>query len=81
VVLDEDDCMVEVARYFLAFAERESCGKRTMCRLGTRQMLAMLEDFTCGRGQMGDLDTLKELAEDVKVGSFVAWARLHPIPY
>jgi len=80
VVMDEDDCMVEVARYFLEFTQRESCGKCTMCRLGTRQMLAVLEDFTCGRGQMGDLDTLKELAEDVKVGSLCGLGKTSPNP-
>ncbi len=50
VVLDEDDCMVEVARYFLEFTQRESCGKCTMCRLGTKQMLEMLEDYHQGTG-------------------------------
>ncbi len=80
VVLDEDDCMVEVARYFLEFTQRESCGKCTMCRLGTRQMLAMLEDFTCGRGEMRDLDTLIELAEDVRAGSLCALGRTSPNP-
>jgi NADH-quinone oxidoreductase subunit F len=80
VVLDEDDCMVEVARYFLEFTQRESCGKCTMCRLGTRQMLAMLEDFTCGRGQMQDLDTLVELAEDVRMGSLCGLGKTSPNP-
>lgn len=74
VVLDEDDCMAEVARYFLEFTQRESCGKCTMCRLGTKQMLEMLEDITRGRGRMDDLDTLYTLAEDVKSGFFVVWA-------
>jgi NADH-quinone oxidoreductase subunit F len=80
VVMDEDDCMVEVARYFLEFTQRESCGKCTMCRLGTRQMLAMLEDFTCGRGQMEDLSTLQELAEDVKAGSLCGLGKTAPNP-
>lgn len=80
VVMDEDDCMVEVARYFLEFTQRESCGKCTMCRLGTRQMLAMLEEFTCGRGRIEDLDTLIELAEDVKVGSLCGLGKTAPNP-
>jgi len=80
VVMDEDDCMVEVARYFLEFTQRESCGKCTMCRLGTRQMLAMLEEFTCGRGRMEDLDTLRELAEDVKAGSLCGLGKTSPNP-
>ena len=69
VVLDEDDCMVEVARYFLEFTQRESCGKCTLCRLGTKQMLAILDDITKGRGKAEDLDTLYHLAEDVRAGS------------
>jgi NADH-quinone oxidoreductase subunit F len=62
VVLDEDDCMVEIARYFLEFTQRESCGKCTFCRLGTRQMLDILTDITKGRGTLDDLEALKELA-------------------
>ncbi|MDD5703923.1 MAG: NADH-ubiquinone oxidoreductase-F iron-sulfur binding region domain-containing protein, partial [Dehalococcoidales bacterium] len=69
IVLDEDDCMVELARYFLEFTQRESCGKCTFCRLGTRQMLEMLTDFTRGHGSIEDLQTLEELALDVKAGS------------
>ena len=53
VVLDEDDCMVEVARYFLEFTQRESCGKCTMCRIGTKQMLEILEDISKGQRQAG----------------------------
>ena len=80
VVLDEDDCMTEVARYFLEFTQRESCGKCTMCRLGTKQMLEMLEDITRGRERMEDLDTLYTLAEDVKAGSLCGLGRTAPNP-
>ena len=80
VVMDEDDCMVEVARYFLEFTQRESCGKCTMCRLGTRQMLETLEQITKGRGQMEDLDTLAELAEDMKAGSLCGLGKTAPNP-
>jgi NADH-quinone oxidoreductase subunit F len=80
VVLDEDDCMVEVARYFLDFTQKESCGKCTLCRLGTKQMLDILEDITKGKGKMGDLKTLEELAEDIKQGSLCGLGRTAPNP-
>jgi NADH-quinone oxidoreductase subunit F len=80
VVLDEDDCMVEVARYFLDFTQKESCGKCTLCRLGTKQMLDILEDVTKGRGKMEDLETLEELAEDIKQGSLCGLGKTAPNP-
>ncbi len=80
VVLDEDDCMVEVARYFLDFTQKESCGKCTLCRLGTKQMLDILEDITKGRGKMEDLEILEELAEDIKMGSLCGLGRTAPNP-
>jgi NADH-quinone oxidoreductase subunit F len=80
VVLDEDDCMVEVARYFLEFTQRESCGKCTFCRLGTKQMLEILNDFTLGQGKMEDIDMLNQLAEDVKAGSLCGLGTTAPNP-
>ena len=80
VVLDEDDCMVEVARYFLDFTQKESCGKCTLCRLGTKQMLDLLEEMTKGRGKMEDLQTLEELAQDIKQGSLCGLGRTAPNP-
>jgi NADH-quinone oxidoreductase subunit F len=80
VVMDEDDCMVEVSRYFLEFTQRESCGKCTMCRLGTKQMLELLTDITFGRGRVEDLATLEELAEDVKAGSLCGLGKTAPNP-
>jgi NADH-quinone oxidoreductase subunit F len=80
IVLDEDDCMVEIARYFLEFTQRESCGKCTFCRLGTKQMLETLGEFTKGKGKLKDLDTLTELAEDVKAGSLCGLGRTAPNP-
>jgi NADH-quinone oxidoreductase subunit F len=80
VVLDEDDCMVEVARYFLDFTQKESCGKCTLCRLGTKQMLDILEDITKGHGKMEDIETLEELAEDIKIGSLCGLGRTAPNP-
>ncbi|MBI4284462.1 MAG: NADH-quinone oxidoreductase subunit NuoF [Chloroflexi bacterium] len=80
VVLDEDDCMVEIARYFLQFTQRESCGKCTFCRLGTRQMLAILDDITKGKGKPEDIAVLAELAEDVKAGSLCGLGKTAPNP-
>lgn len=80
VVLDEDDCMVEVARYFLEFTQRESCGNCTMCRLGTKQMLEILEDITKGRGKEEDIETLSRLAEDVQMGSLCGLGKTAPNP-
>jgi len=80
VVLDEDDCMVEVARYFLEFTQRESCGRCTFCRLGTKQMLDILNDVTSGRGRPEDIDLLEQLAEDVRDGSLCELGRTAPNP-
>jgi NADH-quinone oxidoreductase subunit F len=80
IVLDEDDCMVEIARYFLEFTQRESCGKCTFCRLGTKQMLEVLGDITKGRGRLKELGIIAELAEDVKAGSLCGLGRTAPNP-
>lgn len=80
VVLDEEDCMVEIARFFLEFTQHESCGKCTFCRLGTKHMLDILTEITRGRGKMEDLDTLWELAEDIKAGSLCALGKTAPNP-
>ncbi|MBI2831709.1 MAG: SLBB domain-containing protein [Chloroflexi bacterium] len=80
VVLDEDDCMVEIARYFVEFTQRESCGKCTYCRLGTKQMLEILTDITKGRGKLEDIDMLQHLAEGVKAGSLCGLGKTAPNP-
>lgn len=80
VVLDEDDCMVEISRYFLEFTQRESCGKCTPCRLGTRQMLEILGDITKGGGKMEDLVVLEGLARDVKESSLCGLGGTAPNP-
>ena len=80
VILDEDNCMVEAARYLLDFTQRESCGKCTMCRLGTKQMLNILEDITNGEGRLEDLGLLMELAQDVRDGSLCGLGRTAPNP-
>jgi len=72
VVMDDSACMVDVARYFLNFLHDESCGKCVPCRLGVDRMLEILTDFTEGRGTMEQLDTLKDLAWTVSVGSLCA---------
>lgn len=80
IVLDEDDCMVEIARYFLEFTQRESCGKCTFCRLGTKQMLEVLGEFTKGKGKIEDLALLSQLAEDIKAGSLCGLGKTAPNP-
>lgn len=80
VVLDEDDCMVRIARYFLRFTQQESCGKCTFCRLGTKHMLDILTAITKGEGKLSDLETLRELAEDVQAGSLCNLGRTAPNP-
>jgi len=80
VVMDEGTCMVDVARYFLTFTQAESCGKCIMCRLGTKQMLDILEDITNGRGKDGDIELLLELGQAVKDGSLCALGGTAPNP-
>jgi len=80
VVLDEDTCVVDIARYFLSFTQRESCGKCPPCRLGTKQMLAILEDFCAGKGTPEELDLLVELAEAVKLGALCGLGQTAPNP-
>jgi len=80
VILDEDDCMVEIARYFLEFTQRESCGLCTFCRLGTKQMLEALDEITQGKGEIEDIDMLIELAEDIRSGSLCGLGKTAPNP-
>ncbi|NLI70747.1 MAG: NADH-quinone oxidoreductase subunit F [Firmicutes bacterium] len=80
VVLDEDDCMVSIARYFLQFTQEESCGKCTFCRLGTKHMLDILTDICEGRGDKESLQVLQDLSEDVKAGSLCNLGATAPNP-
>jgi NADH-quinone oxidoreductase subunit F len=80
VVMDEDTCMVNIARYFLDFTQQESCGKCTFCRIGTRHMLEILERITTGEGTDEDLDRLDELSEDIKNGSLCNLGKTAPNP-
>lgn len=80
VVMDEDTCMVDVARYFVDFAHKESCGECAPCRLGTRQMLEILEDIVAGKGTMEDLDLLEDLGKGIMKGSLCGLGQTAPNP-
>ncbi|HPC95362.1 MAG TPA: NAD(P)H-dependent oxidoreductase subunit E [Sedimentisphaerales bacterium] len=80
VVLDETDCMVDIARYFLQFTQNQSCGKCTFCRIGTRRMLDILDRLCAGEGRVDDLDELQHLAEMVKKGSLCGLGKTAPNP-
>ncbi len=80
VVMDEDTCMVDVARYFLDFTQRESCGQCIPCRLGTKQMFDILDDITKGKGRLEDIDTLLELSESIKIASICGLGKTAPNP-
>jgi len=80
VVMDDRACMVEVARYFLDFTQKESCGKCTFCRIGTRHLLDILERVTKGEGREGDLDILESLSEEIKEGSLCGLGKTAPNP-
>jgi len=80
VVMDEDTCTVNVARYFLDFTQRESCGKCTFCRIGTYHLLNILDRITKGEGREGDLEQLENLSEDIKNGSLCGLGKTAPNP-
>jgi NADH-quinone oxidoreductase subunit F len=80
VVLDEDDCMVDIARYFLRFTQDQSCGKCTFCRVGTRRMLDVLDRLCQGQGRQGDLEHLEQLSRDVCAGSLCGLGKTAPNP-
>ena len=80
VVLDEDDCMVEIARYFLEFTQDQSCGKCTFCRVGTRRMLEVLTRLCDGGGREGDVELLDELARQIQRGSLCGLGKTAPNP-
>ena len=72
IVMDEDNCMVDVAKFYMEFICDESCGKCTPCRIGTRRMLEILTKITEGKGTLEDLDKLEEIADLIKTGSLCA---------
>jgi len=80
VVMDEDTCMVDVAKYFLSFTQAESCGKCPPCRLGTYQMLQILERITNGEGQPGDIDRLIKYGKLTQSGSLCGLGQSAPNP-
>jgi NADH-quinone oxidoreductase subunit F len=80
VVMDETTCMVDVARFFLDFTQRESCGKCTFCRVGTKRMLEVLTRITEGRGRPGDVELLERLANLVKRNSLCGLGQSAPNP-
>jgi len=80
VIMDDTNCMVEVARYFLDFTQKESCGKCTFCRIGTRQLLEILHRITIGEGTANDLNILEELCEVIIKGSLCGLGKTAPNP-
>ena len=80
IEIDEDTCMVDIAKYFLEFTVDESCGKCTPCRVGTKRLLEMLEKITSGKGTMEDLDKLEELCYYIKANSACGLGQTAPNP-
>jgi ferredoxin len=80
VVMDEDTCMVDAARYFLDFIQKESCGQCSLCRLGSLQMLEILNAITEGKGKIEDIDLLIELGKAIKIGSLCGLGQTAPNP-
>ena len=80
IVLDEDDCMVDIAKFFITFSQDESCGKCTPCREGTTRMLEILDRITSGKGTLEDLEKLERLARLVKKSSLCGLGRAAPNP-
>ncbi|MCL1896689.1 MAG: NADH-quinone oxidoreductase subunit NuoF [Clostridiales bacterium] len=80
IIMDEDTCMVDIARYFLDFTVDESCGKCSPCRIGTRRLLEMLDKITTGRGTLKDLDKMEELCYHLKENSLCALGQTAPNP-
>jgi NADP-reducing hydrogenase subunit HndC len=80
IVMDDQTCMVDVARFFLDFVQNESCGKCPPCRIGTRHMLDILRRICAGEGREGDIDQLQELAEEIRAGSLCGLGQTAPNP-
>ena len=80
IVMDEDNCMVDVAKFFLDFTVDESCGKCPPCRIGTKRMLEILKRITSGEGEEGDIERLIELGENIKAGALCGLGKTAPNP-
>ncbi|MEI6131204.1 MAG: NADH-quinone oxidoreductase subunit NuoF [Bacillota bacterium] len=80
IVMDEDNCMVDIARFFLEFTVEESCGKCPPCRIGTKRMHEILEKIASGEGEMSDIDKLEELAKGIQASSLCGLGQTAPNP-
>lgn len=80
VVIDEDNCMVDMAQYFLQFTQMESCGKCVPCRIGTKRLLEILSRITRGKGKEGDIELLEKLSTDIKAASLCGLGQTAPNP-
>ena len=80
IIMDEDTCMVDVARYFLNFTQEESCGKCVPCRVGTKQLVGILNRITEGKGEEGDLKRMEDLSKTIKAGSLCGLGQTAPNP-
>ncbi|MFR8975921.1 MAG: NADH-ubiquinone oxidoreductase-F iron-sulfur binding region domain-containing protein, partial [Eubacteriales bacterium] len=80
IVMDEDTCMVDIAKFFLEFTVDESCGKCTPCRVGTKRMLEILDKITKGKGTLEDIDKLEELAEAINTTALCGLGQTAPNP-
>lgn len=80
IVMDETDCMVDIAKFFLEFTQEESCGKCPPCRIGTKRMLEILEKITQGKGEPEDLENLETLARTIKNASLCGLGQTAPNP-
>jgi NADH-quinone oxidoreductase subunit F len=80
VVMDDETCMVDMARFFLDFTCKESCGKCTHCRIGTKRMLEVLNRFTEGTAKEGDLELLEDLSHQIKEGALCGLGQTAPNP-
>ncbi|KAA3640426.1 MAG: proton-conducting membrane transporter [Bacteroidetes bacterium] len=80
IVLDDTDCMVDIARYFLAFTQDQSCGRCTFCRIGTTRMLEILDKICSGKGKLADIELLEELGQSTMTGSMCGLGKTAPNP-
>ena len=80
IIMDEDNCMVDIARFFLDFTVDESCGKCVPCRIGTKRMLEILERITSSKGKEDDIDKLKELGKNIKLTALCGLGQTAPNP-
>lgn len=80
IVMDEDSCMVDIAKFFLSFTVDESCGKCAPCRIGTKRMYEILEKITAGKGTVADIENLKTLANSIKATALCGLGQTAPNP-